>query len=104
MLSTGLHFASESTVAPSAFAVSRAARASAAASRRLRISFSAFRVSMQASRTRTSASSSRASAAQGVSAGTNPRPMTEEEEKDAHAPKDRYNLEDAFIVIDEKAI
>jgi hypothetical protein len=32
---------------------------------------------------------------------TNPRPMTEEE-KDAHAQRDRYNLEDAFIIIDGK--
>ena len=47
--------AESSAIAPSAFAVSRAACPSAAASRRLRISFSAFRVSIQASRTRTSA-------------------------------------------------
>jgi hypothetical protein len=42
--------AESSAIAPSAFAISRAARASAAASRRLRISFSAFKVSMEASR------------------------------------------------------
>jgi hypothetical protein len=32
---------------------------------------------------------------------TTPSPVSEEQ-KDAHAPKDRYNLEDAFIVIDGK--
>lgn len=30
-----------------------------------------------------------------------PSPVSEED-KDAHAPKDRYNLEDAFIYIDGK--
>lgn len=32
---------------------------------------------------------------------TEPSPM-KEEEKDARAPPDRYNLQDAFIVIDGK--